>query len=181
MQWEIKQLLLSTFLNATTRFCACWLTEFAEGCRGHLGKQLIEKFDLSKYKDPQQYGIGFKEIWEIEDKNHEEDVVTEDEDDEKERLSIEATDAIIKAEEEVELAKEAVAEATKRAEAEEAEAEEARLVAEMEEEEAREAKADADAAKRNLDAALRKAELAGKDAEQFTDEMERERREGERR
>ena len=109
----------------------------------------------------------------------EEDVVTEDEDDEKERLSIEATDAIIKAEEEVELAKEAVAEATKRAEAEEAEAEEARLVAEMEEEEAREAKADADAAKRNLDAALRKAELAGKDAEQFTDEMERERREGE--
>jgi len=40
------------------------------------------------------------------------------------------------------------------------------------------AKADAEAAKRNLNAALRKAELAGKDAEQFTDEMERERREG---
>jgi len=103
--------------------------------------------------------------------------VKEDEDDKKERLSIEASDAIVKAEEEVELAKAAAAEAIKRAEVEEAEAEEARLVAEMEEEEAEEAKADAEAAKRNLNAALRKAELAGKDAEQFTDEMERERRE----
>ena len=102
----------------------------------------------------------------------------ESKDEEKERLSIEASDAIVKAEEEVELAKEAVAEAIKRAEVEEAEAEEARLVAEMEEEEAKEAKADAEAAKRNLNAALRKAELVGKDAEQFTDEMERERREG---
>ena len=102
----------------------------------------------------------------------------ESKDEEKERLSIEASDAIVKAEEEVELAKEAAAEAIKRAEVEEAEAEEARLVAEMEEEEAKEAKADAEAAKRNLNAALRKAELAGKDAEQFTDEMERERREG---
>ena len=103
--------------------------------------------------------------------------VKEDEDDKKERLSIEASDAIVKAEEEVELAKAAAAEAIKRAEVEEAEAEEARLVAEMEEEEAEEAKADAEAAKRNLNAALRKAELAGRDAEQFTDEMERERRE----
>ena len=51
------------------------VTVFAEGCRGHLGKQLIEKFNLSKDKDPQQYGIGFKEIWEIEDKNHEEGMV----------------------------------------------------------------------------------------------------------
>ena len=108
----------------------------------------------------------------------EEAPVREDEDEEKERLSIEASDAIVKAEEEVQLAKEAAAEAIKRAEVEEAEAEEARLVAEMEEEEAKEAKADAEAAKRNLNAALRKAELAGKDAEQFTDEMERERREG---
>ena len=103
--------------------------------------------------------------------------VKEDEGDKKERLSIEASDAIVKAEEEVELAKAAAAEAIKRAEVEEAEAEEARLVAEMEEEEAEEAKADAEAAKRNLNAALRKAELAGRDAEQFTDEMERERRE----
>jgi electron-transferring-flavoprotein dehydrogenase len=51
------------------------VTVFAEGCRGHLGKQLIEKFNLSEGKDPQQYGIGFKEIWEIEDKNHEEGMV----------------------------------------------------------------------------------------------------------
>ena len=35
------------------------VTVFAEGCRGHLGKQLIQKFELSKGKDPQQYGIGF--------------------------------------------------------------------------------------------------------------------------
>ena len=104
--------------------------------------------------------------------------VKESMDDEKERLSIEASDAIVKAEEEVKLAKEEANEAIKRAEAEEAEAEEARLVAEMEEDEAREAKAYAEAAKRKLDDALRKADLAGKDAEQFTEEMEREKREG---
>ena len=50
-------------------------TVFAEGCRGHLGKQLIKKFDLNKGKDPQQYGIGFKEIWEINEKNHEKGLV----------------------------------------------------------------------------------------------------------
>ena len=104
--------------------------------------------------------------------------VKESMDDEKERMSIEASDAIVKAEEEVKLAKEEATEAIKRAEAEEAEAEEARLVAEMEEDEAREAKAYAEAAKRKLDDALRKADLAGKDAEQFTEEMEREKREG---
>ena len=108
----------------------------------------------------------------------EKESVKESLDDEKERLSIEASDAIVKAEEEVELAKEEVSEAIKRAQQEEAEAEEARLVAEMEEDEAREAKAYAEAAKRKLDDALRKADLAGKDAEQFTEEMEREKREG---
>ena len=108
----------------------------------------------------------------------EKESVKESLDDEKERLSIEASDAIVKAEEEVELAKEEVSEAIKRAEQEEAEAEEARLVAEMEEDEAREAKAYAEAAKRKLDDALRKADLAGKDGEQFTEEMEREKREG---
>ena len=51
------------------------VTIFAEGCRGHLGKELINKFDLSKGKDPQQYGIGFKEIWEISEENHEEGMV----------------------------------------------------------------------------------------------------------
>ena len=40
-------------------------TVFAEGVRGHLGKQLIEKFKLDAGKDPQAYGIGIKELWEI--------------------------------------------------------------------------------------------------------------------
>ena len=51
------------------------VTVFAEGCRGHLGKELIKKFELDKNKDPQQYGIGFKEIWEVEDSKHEEGLV----------------------------------------------------------------------------------------------------------
>ena len=50
-------------------------TFFAEGCRGHLGKELIKKYDLDKGKDPQQYGIGFKEIWEVKDDKHEEGLV----------------------------------------------------------------------------------------------------------
>jgi electron-transferring-flavoprotein dehydrogenase len=45
-------------------------TLFAEGARGHLGKQLMAKFDLNKGKDPQSYGIGIKEIWEIDPKLH---------------------------------------------------------------------------------------------------------------
>ncbi|BAO81270.1 dehydrogenase, flavoprotein [Serpentinimonas raichei] len=40
-------------------------TVFAEGARGHLGKQLIERFELDAGKDPQAYGIGIKELWEI--------------------------------------------------------------------------------------------------------------------
>ena len=51
------------------------VTVFAEGCRGHLGKQLIKKFNLDKGKDPQQYGIGLKEIWEVNDNQHEEGLV----------------------------------------------------------------------------------------------------------
>ena len=51
------------------------VTVFAEGCRGHLGKQLINKFELNKGKDPQQYGIGFKEIWEIDQAKHEDGLV----------------------------------------------------------------------------------------------------------
>jgi electron-transferring-flavoprotein dehydrogenase len=47
-------------------------TLFAEGCRGHLGKQLIEQFNLNEGKDPQHYGIGIKEIWEIPAEQHEE-------------------------------------------------------------------------------------------------------------
>ncbi len=51
------------------------VTVFAEGCRGHLGKQLIKKYNLNNGKDPQQYGIGFKEIWEINGQQHEEGLV----------------------------------------------------------------------------------------------------------
>ena len=50
-------------------------TVFAEGCRGHLGKQLIKKFNLAKNSDPQQYGIGLKEIWEVPKENHDEGLV----------------------------------------------------------------------------------------------------------
>ncbi|MES2073541.1 MAG: electron transfer flavoprotein-ubiquinone oxidoreductase [Pseudomonadota bacterium] len=45
-------------------------TLFAEGSRGHLGKQLMVKYDLNKGKDPQSYGIGIKELWEIDPKQH---------------------------------------------------------------------------------------------------------------
>jgi electron-transferring-flavoprotein dehydrogenase len=45
-------------------------TLFAEGCRGHLGKQLIAKYELDKGKDPQTYGIGIKELWEIDPAKH---------------------------------------------------------------------------------------------------------------
>jgi electron-transferring-flavoprotein dehydrogenase len=41
-------------------------TLFAEGSRGHLGKQLIAKFGLDKDADPQSYAIGIKELWEVE-------------------------------------------------------------------------------------------------------------------
>ncbi|RUO44750.1 electron transfer flavoprotein-ubiquinone oxidoreductase [Idiomarina aquatica] len=46
-------------------------TIFAEGCRGHLGKQLIQKFELDKDSTPQHYGIGFKEIWDVPADVHE--------------------------------------------------------------------------------------------------------------
>ncbi|RBA23394.1 electron-transferring-flavoprotein dehydrogenase [Herminiimonas fonticola] len=45
-------------------------TLFAEGARGHLGKQLLEKFDLNKDKAPQSYAIGIKELWEIDPALH---------------------------------------------------------------------------------------------------------------
>ena len=50
-------------------------TVFAEGCRGHLGKELIEKFSLDKESSPQHYGLGFKEIWDIAPENHQEGLV----------------------------------------------------------------------------------------------------------
>jgi electron-transferring-flavoprotein dehydrogenase len=45
-------------------------TFFAEGCRGHLGKQLEQKFNLRAGKDPQVYGIGLKELWDIKPDMH---------------------------------------------------------------------------------------------------------------
>ena len=50
-------------------------TIFAEGCRGNLGEALMKKFDLRKDADPQHYGIGLKEIWEIDPEKHEEGLV----------------------------------------------------------------------------------------------------------
>jgi electron-transferring-flavoprotein dehydrogenase len=45
-------------------------TLFAEGARGHLGKQLISGYQLDKGRDPQTYGIGIKELWEIDPAKH---------------------------------------------------------------------------------------------------------------
>lgn len=45
-------------------------TIFAEGCHGHLTKQLIQKFDLRKDSEPATYGIGIKEIWEVDPAKH---------------------------------------------------------------------------------------------------------------
>ncbi|MGY2378353.1 electron transfer flavoprotein-ubiquinone oxidoreductase [Pseudomonas sp. SDO524_S393] len=45
-------------------------TLFAEGCRGHIGKQLIQRFKLDSDVDAQHYGIGLKEIWEIDPAKH---------------------------------------------------------------------------------------------------------------
>ena len=45
-------------------------TIFAEGCRGHLGKQLMERFNLRDGVDPQVYGIGLKELWEVVPEKH---------------------------------------------------------------------------------------------------------------
>ena len=45
-------------------------TVFAEGCRGHLGKELNRKFKLDEGKDPQHYGLGIKELWDIPAEQH---------------------------------------------------------------------------------------------------------------
>jgi electron-transferring-flavoprotein dehydrogenase len=50
-------------------------TVFAEGCRGHLGKELIAKFGLDKDVSPQHYALGFKEIWDIPAEQHQEGLV----------------------------------------------------------------------------------------------------------
>ena len=50
-------------------------TLFAEGCRGHLGKQLQEHYQLRTGADPQVYGIGLKELWEIRPEKHQQGLV----------------------------------------------------------------------------------------------------------
>ena len=50
-------------------------TVLSEGCRGHLGKEVISKYNLSESRDPQHYGIGFKEVWKLDEKLHESGLV----------------------------------------------------------------------------------------------------------
>src|SRR6056297_1530276 len=50
-------------------------TIFAEGVRGNLGRELMDKYDLRANADPQHYGIGLKEVWEIDPAKHEEGLV----------------------------------------------------------------------------------------------------------
>ena len=50
-------------------------TVFAEGARGHLGKRLMSKFNLNEGKDPQAYGIGIKEVWQIPAEQHKQGLV----------------------------------------------------------------------------------------------------------
>ncbi|MBN8281337.1 MAG: electron transfer flavoprotein-ubiquinone oxidoreductase [Gammaproteobacteria bacterium] len=50
-------------------------TLFAEGCRGHLGKELMETYRLREHCDPQHYGLGLKEIWTIDPARHQEGLV----------------------------------------------------------------------------------------------------------
>ncbi|MBI4998169.1 MAG: electron transfer flavoprotein-ubiquinone oxidoreductase [Rhodocyclales bacterium] len=45
-------------------------TLFAEGCRGHLGKRLEARYDLRRNADPQVYGLGIKELWEVTPEQH---------------------------------------------------------------------------------------------------------------
>ena len=50
-------------------------TIFSEGCRGHLGKQLMAKYNLSNPDSPQHYGIGIKELWKVPENQHKEGLV----------------------------------------------------------------------------------------------------------
>ena len=50
-------------------------TVFAEGCRGHLGKELISRFSLDKDRSPQHYALGFKEIWDVPAEQHQQGLV----------------------------------------------------------------------------------------------------------
>jgi electron-transferring-flavoprotein dehydrogenase len=50
-------------------------TLFAEGCRGHLGKRLEARFNLRNGADPQVYGIGIKELWQVPAEQHKKGLV----------------------------------------------------------------------------------------------------------
>jgi len=50
-------------------------TVFAEGCRGSLTKMAIDRFNLRKGVEPQTYGIGIKELWEVAPEQHKEGLV----------------------------------------------------------------------------------------------------------
>jgi electron-transferring-flavoprotein dehydrogenase len=50
-------------------------TFFAEGCRGHLGKRLMEGYKLREGVEPQSYGIGIKELWEVDPSKHRQGLV----------------------------------------------------------------------------------------------------------
>lgn len=50
-------------------------TFFAEGCRGHLSKTLMETFNLREGRQPQTFGIGIKELWDVPPENHKEGTV----------------------------------------------------------------------------------------------------------
>lgn len=50
-------------------------TVFAEGCHGSLTKKLIKKFNLREDSDPQTYGLGVKEVWEVPSENHQEGLI----------------------------------------------------------------------------------------------------------
>src|SRR5208282_2176420 len=45
-------------------------TLFAEGARGSLSKMLIERFGLHREREPQKYGIGLKELWQVDPAQH---------------------------------------------------------------------------------------------------------------
>jgi electron-transferring-flavoprotein dehydrogenase len=51
-------------------------TFFGEGCRGHLGKELMKKFDLGRDVEAQTHGIGIKELWEVDPAKHHQGLVT---------------------------------------------------------------------------------------------------------
>ncbi len=73
---EIESCLIDIFVFVQDSFARgmelhAKCTIFAEGCHGHLAKQLYKKFNLRKNCAPQTYGIGLKEMWEVDKSKHE--------------------------------------------------------------------------------------------------------------